>query len=170
MDITSDQFERQLSWIPISPGFEIRDGKEIIASMQMKGPFGSSGTLQYRDRSWTYKRVGFFKNSIQVCDLENDVQAAIFEKIAFNSNGMITTARGTQYKVIRNADLSRYQVALEGRCILEYQMQEEKKRDYFVNLATGSAEMDEFPVLLVLTGCVVMLQHIDTKYSAPTYV
>ena len=165
MEKTADQFERQLSWIPTSPGFEIRDGMEIIASMQMKGPFGSYGTLQYRDRSWTYKRAGFLKNGIQVCNLEDDSQAAIFKKVSFNINGMITTARGTLYRVIRNADLSRYQVILGARCILEYQMQEAKKLNYFVNITAGSSDMDEFPVLLVLTGCIVMLQRIDTNFT-----
>lgn len=63
----TDVAERLLAWEPSAPRrFELRSGREVLATLHWHNPGGSLATAEAAEGRWTFKRVGFFRTRITV--------------------------------------------------------------------------------------------------------
>jgi len=59
--------------------FELRSGDDVIATLSWERMFGTLATTQTADRTWTFKRVGFFNPRVTVRSPGSDADIAIFK-------------------------------------------------------------------------------------------
>jgi len=63
----SEVAERLLAWEPAGPrAFELRSGRETLATLRWNKPTGSLATGEAAEGRWTFKRVGFFRTRITI--------------------------------------------------------------------------------------------------------
>jgi hypothetical protein len=170
MSIPSNLAGKTLEWRLTNTGYEIRSGNEVIALMTSRGQFSTNGTLSCRDQSWNFKRSGLWKNGVSVTDQQSNSPVATFTKNFTNANGEIRTPNGIKFRVTRNSDLSEYQL-LRDRTLLISCVQEKVDGDpsYTITIDASAADLSGTALLLVLLGCVIILQRIDSANS-PSYM
>lgn len=59
--------------------FELRAGNDPIATLSWEKMFGTLATAQTAERTWTFKRVGFFNPRVTVRSPGSDADLAVFK-------------------------------------------------------------------------------------------
>lgn len=58
--------------------FELRSGNDVISTLSWEKTFGTLATAQTADKTWTFKRVGFFNARVTVRSPGSDADIATF--------------------------------------------------------------------------------------------
>jgi hypothetical protein len=59
--------------------FELRSGNDIVATLSWEKVFGTLATAQTEEKTWTFKRVGFFNARVTVRSPDSDADIAVFK-------------------------------------------------------------------------------------------
>jgi hypothetical protein len=71
-----------LKWAQPAPNnrfFKLRSGDDVIATLSWEKIFGTLATAQTAERTWTFKRVGFFNARVTVRSPGSDADIAVFK-------------------------------------------------------------------------------------------
>ena len=59
--------------------FELRSGDDVVATLAWEKMFGTLATAQTAEKTWTFKRVGFFNPRVTVRSPGSEVDIAVFK-------------------------------------------------------------------------------------------
>jgi hypothetical protein len=58
--------------------FELRSGEDVVATLAWEKPFGTLAAAQTAEKTWTFKRVGFFNPRVTVRSPASEADIAVF--------------------------------------------------------------------------------------------
>jgi hypothetical protein len=74
--------DANLKWVQPHSGkrnFELWSGNDVVATLSWEKMFGTLATAQAADKTWTFKRVGFFNNRVTVRSPDSGADIAVFK-------------------------------------------------------------------------------------------
>src|SRR5262245_22372961 len=89
--------------------FELRDGEEIVATLEFRSAFGSLATAETAEGSWTFKRVGFWKTRVTICESGSEAEIATFKNSTWSSGGTLELGDRPPLRADTNFWMSKYQ-------------------------------------------------------------
>lgn len=106
-----------LRWV--QPGawtqaYELHAPEETAATLVFRSAFGSLGTGESADGSWTFKRIGFLSTRATVRRSGEDTDLAVFHNNTWSGGGTLELADGRKYRANVNFWTTQYELRTES--------------------------------------------------------
>lgn len=78
--------------------YELRSRDSLVATLKFSGMFGTLATAESGDGSWTFKRVGFWRQQATVREQGADTDLAVFRNRTWSGGGELLFTDGRSFK------------------------------------------------------------------------
>ena len=155
--------------------FELRAGRDVVATLGFETLCGSLAGAQSADGSWTFKRLGFFNPRVTVRRAGEEVNLAIYTPRWTGREGTLEFPDGRVFGWVQaNFWATKYQITdTAGYSLVSFESGAEKSRlsDVFKTQArveTGprGRALPELPLLVLLGWYLIILQKQDAAAVA----
>jgi len=150
----------QLEWRQLKSlsrdGQLLMDGREI-GSLAFRSSMGTLATAKVGDACWTFKRVGFFQQRVDVRECGADASIGQFVNATWSGGGTLTVS-GRTFKATTNFWSTKWQVEdADGRVLLRFDYGGVFKRRANVKVAAAARAVPELALLIALSWYLVVM-------------
>ena len=141
---------------------ELRADDTVMATLEFRSSFGCLATGRAEDRSWTFKRIGFWRPRATVRIEDSADNLAVFEHSTWSGGGSLTLADHRQIQVTTGS----WQTCLEfrdsdGLVLFRYHTEGFMREAAELEILPAAARMSELPWLLLFGWYLVVMMHRD---------
>lgn len=173
MQKISAQSNKSLKWLQpniLKMEYELRAGKDLVASLRFRSAFGTLAAAESADGCWTFKRMGFFQSRVTVraCGSERDL--AVFKNNTWKGGGTLELADGRTFLVNTNF----WQSAYEFRDSAEQPLVRFKtdwglmQQSAEVEILPAAGQLPELPWMVLLGWYLAVMLNNDSAVSTAT--
>jgi hypothetical protein len=151
----------ELTWVQphvLERAFEIRSGKDVLATLRWKSCFGSLADAEAADGHWTFKRTGFFSPRVTIRAHESDSNLAVFTP-NWKAEGALEFSAGQTFRWVgKGFWRSRWAFTKpSGDHVLDFEPQSSLlKKSAMVKVSPEGRDLAELS-LLILAGWYLMI-------------
>lgn len=156
----SGVFGQELLWVQPSvtkQAFELRAGEEVVATLVWQR--SSLARAEIAERSWSFKREGFWHPQVTVRDPDSDQNEAVFRP-SWTGGGVLELSNGRLLRLgTANLWHSQWDWQLpDGSRLVHFRSRSGfLKSGAEVNIAEGAQDLPELPLLVVLGWYLLVL-------------
>lgn len=173
MQKISAQSNKTLKWLQpniLKMEYELRAGKDQVASLRFRSSFGTLATAESADGCWTFKRTGFFQSRVTVRACGNERDLAVFKNNTWKGGGTLELADGRTFLVNTNF----WQSAYEFRDSAEQPLVRFKtnlglmQQSAEVEILPAAGYLSELPWMVLLGWYLAVMLNNDSAASTAT--
>lgn len=155
--------------------YELQAGDAIVGTLEFETAFGSLATARADDRTWSLKRMGFFRPHVTVRVAGSVDDVAVYRPKWTGTEGELAFDDGRVFTwTVANFWATRYEIKdASGLTLIEYRSggRESGLKDFFKSQAhvmvTDAGRAHPHVALLVLVGWyLILLQQSDSAAAA----
>jgi hypothetical protein len=170
---------KDLYWMQptLRRSYELRAGKDIFATMVFKTELGSLATVKSLEKTWTFKRVGFFKPRITVREKDTETDLLVYSPQWGSADGVFEIVDGDTYVwKLANHWATQYQVVdLEGEPLISYTSKIDRVSDLIkdqakVEIGKEMQNGSHLILLIAIGWYLIVLQQGDVMETAMAVV
>lgn len=144
----------------------LMDGR-AIGSLAFRGSMGTLATAAIGDACWTFKRVGFFQQRVEIRECGADTPLAQFVNATWSGGGTLTVSGGRTFKATTNFWSTKWQVEdADGRVLLRFDYGGVFKRRANVKVASEARAVPELALLIALSWYLVVMLWAEQESAA----
>jgi len=133
------------------------DGR-AIGSLKFRSGLGTFATAKIGDACWTFKRVGFFQQRVEIRECGAETPIARFANATWSGGGTLTMTGGRAFKLTTNWWNTKWQVEdADGRVLLRFDYGGAFKRRATVKVAAAARAVPELALLVALSWYLVVM-------------
>ena len=137
---------------------ELQADDRPLGSLSFRSAFGTLATAKIGTACWTFKRVGFFQNRVEVRECNSEGAIAEFVNATWTGGGTLTMKGGKQFKATSNAWRTKWEVQDDaGRVLLRFDYGGVFKLSAKVKITADARAMAELPLLVALSWYLVVM-------------
>ena len=159
----------ELKWVQpraLRMEYELRSGKELVATLRFRSSGDSLATAKSADGCWTFKRVGFWQNRTTVRSCVSEAEIALFRKDTWKAGGRLEMQDGRKLPVSTNFCETRYEIRSEsGEPLIRYRTRGVLRLGARMEILPG-AELPELPWMSMLGWYLGVMMHNDASFVA----
>ena len=156
---------RMLRWTQtgvFSHVYELRTDDAVMATLEFRSSFGSLATGRAEDRSWTFKRIGFWRPRATVRLEDSAENLAVFEHSTWSGGGSLTLADHRQIQVTTGSWQTRIEFRdSDGLVLFRYHTEGFLRAAAELEILPPAARMLELSWLLLFGWYLVVMMHRD---------
>jgi hypothetical protein len=162
---------RELLWAQpkaMKREFELKDGEELVATLQFRTTFGSFATAETGDGSWTFKRVGFLQTHVTICPAGSDEAIAVFRNNTWKSGGTLEFPTGRTLRATSGFWRTKVEFMTESdeALVRLHRVAGVIHLSAHVEITPAGAELTELPWLVALGWYLAVKMHDDAGAGA----
>jgi hypothetical protein len=162
----ADVVHDHLQWVQprlLDRHYELRRGDEPVATLSFRSAFGSLAIARADGRSWSFKRVGFWKPRATVRVEGEPTDLATFAHDTWKGGGSLRLADGRVLRVTTNMWQSKIEfLGPDEGALFQYETEGFFRQEAVLTVMPGLAEMPEMPWLLLFGWYLVVMLHEDS--------
>ncbi len=174
----SDHLTSELSWVQPKArqrAFDLKAGEDLVGSLSFETAFGSLATAVANGKTWSFKRMGFFKPHVTVRLAGGTEDIAVYRPRWSGTEGELTFADGRIYHWhVANFWATRYEVQdTEGSALLAYRsggvesgMKGLFKMQALVEVTDRGRTSSDVDLLVLVGWYLIVLQQEDSAAAA----
>jgi hypothetical protein len=159
-----------LEWVqPKAPkhAWELRAGKEVVATLRFRSALGSFATAESGDGCWTFKRVGFWQTRVTVRACDGDRDLAHFRNDTWSGGGTLELADGRRFRATTNLWQTDYRFVGDlGQPLVRFALSGALRLRAEVTLSAEGAHRPALPLLVLLGWYLAVMMHQDAGAAA----
>jgi hypothetical protein len=168
-----------LYWIQptLKRSYELRAGEDIFATMEFQTELGSLATVKSLEKTWTFKRVGFFKPRITVREQATESDLLVYYPQWGSTEGVFEFVDGETYVwKLANYWATKYQVVdLAGVPLVSYTSKIDQLLDWIkdqaqVEIGAEHLNASQLVLLIAMGWYLIVLQQGDVTDTAMAVV
>jgi hypothetical protein len=148
---------------------ELKADDRAIGTMAFRSSFGTFATAKIGDQCWTFKRVGFFQQRVEIRSCNSEAALGEFQNNTWANGGTLAMKGGPKFKATSNFWNSKWQVDDEkGRQLLRFEYGGVFKKKAHVKISAEARALDELPLLVALSWYLVVMLSEDSAAVVAT--
>lgn len=142
------------------------DGRPI-GTLTFRSAFGTLATAEIGSACWTFKRVGFFQQKVEVRACGSDAPVAEFVNATWKGGGTLAMKGGPTFRATSNWWNTRWQIEDEhGRVLVRFEYGGVFRMSAQVKISTEARALAELPLLVAVSWYLVLMLAQDAASSA----
>jgi hypothetical protein len=147
--------------------YELVAGSERVGTLHFSNSFGSLATGESADGTWTFKRVGFFRQVATIRTAGSEVDFAQFQNKTWSGGGSIVLPGGRKFLATTNTWETRFEWSLEGGGVLfRFKTGGIIRHTAEVEVTPAGAAAAEIPLLLLFSWYLSVMLARDSAATA----
>ena len=132
--------------------YELHAGSELVGLLKFRSSFGTLATGQMADGTWTFKRVGFWRQALTIRAAGSDTDLTTFHNNTWSAGGWLELPDGRRVLATNNTWQTRYEWSLEtGKVLFRFKMGGVFRQRADVEVLAAGAAMPELSMLLLVS-------------------
>ena len=161
-----DLVGRELKWIQphtLKREYDLQSAGDVVATLRFRSAFGSLATGESADGAWTFKRVGFFANRVNVRVRDTETDIAIFKNNTWTNGGTLQFPDGHEVLANTNFWATEYslQTPSQSPLVTYRRIGGLLHLSSTVEIAHAAAALPELPWLVMLGWYLTVNLHVD---------
>lgn len=146
---------------------ELQADKRVIGTLEFRSTFGTYATATIGSACWTFKRVGFFQNRVEVRECGSDDAVAEFVNATWTSGGTLRLRGGREYRATSNLWNTKWEVQdAAGNSLVRFDYGGAFKLAAKVKITAAARSLEDLPLLVVISWYLVMMLHADAASTS----
>lgn len=144
----------------------VMDGR-AIGSLAFRSRFGTLATATIGDACWTFKRVGFFQQRVEMRECGAETPIAQFVNATWTGGGTLTVPRGRAFRLTTNWWSTKWQVEdADGRVLMRFDYGGVFKRRANVKVASEARALPELALLIAISWYLIVMLWSEEQSAA----
>jgi hypothetical protein len=141
----------------------------LVASLTMRGWFGTLATAESGDGSWTFERLGFWQKRATIRAAGSETSIAGFRNTTWPAGGILEFQDGSRFRAAVNFWHTRLEFRTEaGELLLRYRYGGILRRSAEVEIPPEARRMPQLPVVVLFGWYLVIMLDRDAGAVAVT--
>jgi hypothetical protein len=161
-----------LSWTQphvLHNDYELRAGTELVGTLRFRSALGTLATGEAGDGTWTFKRVGFWRQALTIRTAGSDHDFAAFHNNTWSGGGTLELPGGRKVRATSNTWQTVYEWSLDsGEVLFRFRMGGVFRRKAEVEVTPAGAAQAELSLLLLLAWYLAIMLANDAAATAAT--
>lgn len=137
---------------------ELAADDRAIGTLTFRSAWGTLATGAIGSACWTFKRVGFFQQRVQVRECGSDEPIAQFANATWRGGGTLTVRGGRAFRMTTNWWNTKWEVQdPDGRVLLRFDYGGAFRLRAQVKISHEARALPELPLLVALSWYIVMM-------------
>lgn len=146
--------------------FELRSGERLVATLAMRSVWGTLARAETAAACWTFKRVGFFQQRVEVRPCDSDTSIGMFVNATWAGGGTLTMPDGRTFRATTNFWSTKWRIEDEhGAELLRFDYGGVFRLRAHVHVADHARDLAELPLLLTLSWYLIVMLAQDAASS-----
>jgi hypothetical protein len=129
--------------------YELRAGDELAGTLKLRSMFGTLADAEGGDGTWTFKRVGFWRNGATIRRAGSDEDIAVFRNNTWAAGGQLDFANGGRFRATTNFWMTRFEFHTESeQLLLRFRFGGVFRRAADVEVTDAAKRLAEWPLLV----------------------
>jgi hypothetical protein len=165
-----DYSQQSLKWVQpkmFENKYELHASDELVATLTFRGSGGTFAAAESGDGSWTFKRVGFWKNKATVWTRESESELAVFRNNTWTGGGMLEFANGKKYNATTNFWMTNYEFQKDtGEPLVRFKYGGIFHLSSEVEILPEARGSSELPVIIMFGWYLAVMLYMDSSEAA----
>jgi hypothetical protein len=146
---------------------ELKADDRALGTMTFRSMFGTLATAKIGDDCFTFKRVGFFQQRVEVRECDSADPVAEFLNATWKGGGTLLMRSGKTFRATSNLWNTKWEVQDDqGRVLLRFDYGGVFKLSAKVKVMAPARQLAELPLLIALSWYLVVMLAADAAASA----
>lgn len=146
---------------------ELKADDRALGTMTFRSEFGTLATARIGDDCWTFKRVGFFQQRVQVRECDSTDPIGEFLNATWKGGGTLIMRGGKTFKATSNVWSTKWEVQDDsGRVLLRFDYGGVFKLSAKIKVMAQARQLPELPLLIALSWYLIVMLAADAAASA----
>lgn len=142
------------------------DGRPV-GTLAFRSAFGTLATAEIGSACWTFKRVGFFQQKVEIRACGSDAPVAEFVNATWKGGGTLAMKGGPSFRATSNWWNTKWQVEdEEGRVLVRFEYGGVFRMSAQVKISPEARGLAELPLLVAVSWYLVLMLAQDAASSA----
>lgn len=146
---------------------ELAADDRVIGALTFRSAWGTLATATIGNACWTFKRVGFFQQRVEVRECGSDDAAAGFGNATWAGGGTLTVRGGREFRMTTNWWNTKWEVQeADGRVLLRFDYGGAFRRRAHVKISHEARALPDLPLLVAVSWYLIVMLLDDASSAA----